>query len=188
MSRNQFQPGNRSGGRPVGARNKLQRDLLEALAADFQEYGAGVIRIARIEKPVEYLKICIGSPARASARAECLERHVGRGHRCESFAPAENPIEQTRAGKSRPQMRKKQSTEFAGQRWGQWTLLKPLTIGGRLWLCRCSCGTTRTVEVRALWRGRSRSCGSRGCSTRSKSVSEFYIRGRITIAIEMRSP
>jgi hypothetical protein len=57
MSRNQFQPGNRSGGRPVGARNKLQRDLLEALAADFQEHGPGVIRIARIEKPVEYLKV-----------------------------------------------------------------------------------------------------------------------------------
>jgi hypothetical protein len=55
MSR--FQPGNRSGGRPVGARNKLQRDLLEALAADFAEHGPGVIRIARIEKPVEYLKI-----------------------------------------------------------------------------------------------------------------------------------
>jgi hypothetical protein len=55
MSR--FQPGNRSGGRPVGARNNLQRDLLEALAADFAEHGPGVIRIARIEKPVEYLKV-----------------------------------------------------------------------------------------------------------------------------------
>jgi hypothetical protein len=31
--------------------------LLEALAADFAEHGPGVIRIARIEKPVEYLKI-----------------------------------------------------------------------------------------------------------------------------------
>jgi hypothetical protein len=57
MSRNQFQPGNRSGGRPVGARNKLQRDFLEALATDFAEHGPGVIRIARIEKPVEYLKV-----------------------------------------------------------------------------------------------------------------------------------
>jgi hypothetical protein len=27
------------------------------LAADFAEHGAGVIKIARVEKPVEYLKI-----------------------------------------------------------------------------------------------------------------------------------
>jgi hypothetical protein len=55
MSR--FQPGNRSGGRPLGARNKLQREFLEALATDFEQHGPGVIRIARIEKPVEYLKV-----------------------------------------------------------------------------------------------------------------------------------
>ena len=54
-----FLPGNdgHGGGRPVGSRNKLQGDFLKALAADFTEHGAGVIRIARIEKPVEYLKV-----------------------------------------------------------------------------------------------------------------------------------
>jgi hypothetical protein len=54
-----FLPGNdgHGGGRPVGSRNKLQGDFLKALAADFAEHGAGVIRIARIEKPVEYLKV-----------------------------------------------------------------------------------------------------------------------------------
>jgi hypothetical protein len=44
-------------GRRAGSRNKLQTDFLVALAADFAEHGAGVIRIARIEKPVEYLKV-----------------------------------------------------------------------------------------------------------------------------------
>jgi hypothetical protein len=45
------------GGRRAGSRNKLQTDFLVALAADFAEDGAGVIKIARIEKPVEYLKV-----------------------------------------------------------------------------------------------------------------------------------
>jgi hypothetical protein len=55
-----FLPGNdgHGGGRPIGSRNKLQGDFLKALAADFAEHGAGVIRIVRIEKPVEWLK-CI---------------------------------------------------------------------------------------------------------------------------------
>jgi hypothetical protein len=57
MSRKLFQPGNTGGGRPLGSRNKLQGDFLKALAADFAEHGAGVIRIARVEKPVEYLKL-----------------------------------------------------------------------------------------------------------------------------------
>jgi hypothetical protein len=54
-----FLPGNdgHGGGRPIGSRNKLQGDFLKALAADFAEHGAGVIRITRIEKPVEYLKV-----------------------------------------------------------------------------------------------------------------------------------
>ena len=30
---------------------------MKALAADFAEHGAGVIKIARIEKPIEYLKV-----------------------------------------------------------------------------------------------------------------------------------
>jgi Family of unknown function (DUF5681) len=44
-------------GRPAGAKNRLQSDFLHALAEDFREHGAGVIRIARCERPVEYLKI-----------------------------------------------------------------------------------------------------------------------------------
>jgi hypothetical protein len=57
MSKEHLRPGSNGGGRPLGSRNKLQGDFLKALAADFAEHGAGVIRIARIEKPVEYLKI-----------------------------------------------------------------------------------------------------------------------------------
>ena len=58
MNRNRFLPGNSGhGGRPLGSRNKLQGDFLKALAADFAEHGAGVIKIARIEKPIEYLKV-----------------------------------------------------------------------------------------------------------------------------------
>jgi hypothetical protein len=54
-----FVPGNNGmgGGRPKGSRDRLQKSFLYALADDFEREGAGVIRIARIEKPVEYLKI-----------------------------------------------------------------------------------------------------------------------------------
>jgi hypothetical protein len=59
MNRNRFLPGNdgHGGGRPLGSRNKLQSSFLKALAEDFEQHGAGVIKIARIEKPVEYLKV-----------------------------------------------------------------------------------------------------------------------------------
>lgn len=50
-----FQKG--SGGRPAGARAKLQAVFVEALEKDFHEHGEGVIRIVRAEKPAEYLKI-----------------------------------------------------------------------------------------------------------------------------------
>src|SRR5262245_34104012 len=46
-----------SGGRTAGSRNRLQHDFVEKLQADFAEHGEGVIRIVRVEKPVEYLKV-----------------------------------------------------------------------------------------------------------------------------------
>jgi hypothetical protein len=46
----------KTGGRARGARNKLSQAFLEAFAADFEEHGAEVIKIVRIEKPSEYLK------------------------------------------------------------------------------------------------------------------------------------
>ena len=55
---NKFKPGNTFGqGRRVGSRNKLQHKFVEALAADFEKEGEKVIKIARIEKPIEYLKL-----------------------------------------------------------------------------------------------------------------------------------
>jgi hypothetical protein len=66
-----FKPGAaNTAGRPRGSRNRLQGDFLRALAADFAEHGEGVIAIARIERPVEYLlrgQIWGTKPARAWA-------------------------------------------------------------------------------------------------------------------------
>jgi hypothetical protein len=44
-------------GRVKGARNKISTQFLEALAADFEANGKGVIEIMRVEKPVEYCKV-----------------------------------------------------------------------------------------------------------------------------------
>jgi hypothetical protein len=49
----------RSPGRK-GIRNRLSNALLEALAKEFEEYGDQAVRITRIEKPVEFLKIVAG--------------------------------------------------------------------------------------------------------------------------------
>ncbi len=54
----QFKPGWQGGpGRAKGSRNKLQKNFVEALAADFEEHGIGAIRIVRVEEPARYLQI-----------------------------------------------------------------------------------------------------------------------------------
>jgi hypothetical protein len=49
----------KSGGRAKGARNKLSASFLEAFSADFEEHGAAVIRIMRVESPTEYIKAAV---------------------------------------------------------------------------------------------------------------------------------
>ena len=54
----QFQKGmEKTGGRKPGARNKLSHAFLEAFAADFEAHGVEAIRIVRMERPAEYLKV-----------------------------------------------------------------------------------------------------------------------------------
>ena len=58
--RGRFLPGhNYSQGKSRGARNKLQADLLGALAEDFAEHGPAVIETVRRRMPAQYLKICV---------------------------------------------------------------------------------------------------------------------------------
>lgn len=51
----QFKAGNP--GRPKGARNKLGEQFIEALQADFQEFGKDAVVKVRTEKPDQYLKV-----------------------------------------------------------------------------------------------------------------------------------
>lgn len=48
-----------------------------------------------------------------------------------------------------------------GDRFGRWTLVAPGPADphGRLWSCRCECGTERVVSQLTLRNGRSKSCG-----------------------------
>ena len=47
-------------GRAKGIRNRLSHTFLEALQKDFAEHGEEAIRICRIERPSEYVKIVAG--------------------------------------------------------------------------------------------------------------------------------
>jgi hypothetical protein len=55
-----FKPGEvrNPGGKPVGARNRLQGSFLNALADDFDKHGRGAIDYCRRNDPTGYVKIC----------------------------------------------------------------------------------------------------------------------------------
>ena len=56
----QFKPGQPpppGSGRPAGSRNKLTTMLLNALVADFQQFGSAAVKIMRVERPAEYIKV-----------------------------------------------------------------------------------------------------------------------------------
>lgn len=55
----QFQKGvsPNPGGKPIGARNRLQGDFLNALAEDFAAHGKSAIELTRETQPAQYLKV-----------------------------------------------------------------------------------------------------------------------------------
>ena len=55
----QFKLGNNAnpGGKPIGARNRLQGDFMRELSEDFAANGKGAIVQCRVEKPDVYIKV-----------------------------------------------------------------------------------------------------------------------------------
>jgi hypothetical protein len=56
----QFKPGDprtKTGGRRKGSRDRIETKMLEAIARDFEEHGEEAIKICRLERPNEYLKL-----------------------------------------------------------------------------------------------------------------------------------
>jgi hypothetical protein len=59
-SETQFKPGDprtKTGGRRKGSRDRICTALLEAIAKDFEQHGEEAVKIARVERPVEYLRV-----------------------------------------------------------------------------------------------------------------------------------
>lgn len=54
-----FAPGTSGnpGGRPMGARQRLSEDFINALSDDFAKHGVAVVQQVREEKPVAYLEL-----------------------------------------------------------------------------------------------------------------------------------
>ena len=49
-----------TGGRPKGARNKLGHAFITALQKDFEEHGETIIKVLRVESPVDYCRLVAG--------------------------------------------------------------------------------------------------------------------------------
>lgn len=58
--KHRFAPGNKSGGRAIGVRNKLGDRFLQDLQSDWEEHGQETIRKARERNPNDYLKVVAG--------------------------------------------------------------------------------------------------------------------------------
>ena len=56
---NQFKPGQspNPGGKPAGARNRLQGDFMRTLSEDFAEHGRAAIIACRTEFPAVYIRV-----------------------------------------------------------------------------------------------------------------------------------
>jgi hypothetical protein len=50
----------KTGGRVKGVKNRLSHAFLTALADDFEQHGIEALKIARVERPVEYIKVVAG--------------------------------------------------------------------------------------------------------------------------------
>ena len=50
----------KTGGRAKGAKNRLSHAFLTALAEDFEQHGVETLKIARLERPIEYIKVVAG--------------------------------------------------------------------------------------------------------------------------------
>jgi hypothetical protein len=96
-----FKPGvsGNPGGRPIGARNRLQGRFMNALADDFEEHGKSAIQRCREEDPAAYLRAIVAlmpkeleitkplddlsddelNAALATVRAICAARAPGAG-------------------------------------------------------------------------------------------------------------
>ncbi len=67
--------------------------------------------------------------------------------------------------------RKRQIKDLTGMQFGEWTVLRQAPPVNRqtMWLCRCSCGTEKTVNGQTLKRtGRNASTRCRDCSYRAR--------------------
>lgn len=58
-----FQPGQiaNPGGRPLGARTRLNKALIEDLYAEWREGGRDALRIMRIEEPAQFVKCALAT-------------------------------------------------------------------------------------------------------------------------------
>ncbi|HTE77504.1 MAG TPA: hypothetical protein VK653_12325, partial [Xanthobacteraceae bacterium] len=50
----------KTGGRVKGTKNRLSTVFLNDLLADYEAHGAETIKICRVERPVEYIKMIAG--------------------------------------------------------------------------------------------------------------------------------
>ena len=80
-----FKPGQSGNpkGRPKGARNRLGTQFLEALEADFNQFGPQAIAVVREKKPEVYIKVVADLlPKEANINVEAGEAFPGARRQC----------------------------------------------------------------------------------------------------------
>ena len=80
-----FKPGHSGNpkGRPKGARNRLGTQFLEALEADFNQFGPQAIALVREKKPEVYIKVVADLlPKEANINVEAGEAFPGARRQC----------------------------------------------------------------------------------------------------------
>ena len=60
------------GGKPVGARNRIQGDFIRAAADDFEQHGRNAIQRCRLEKPDVYLRVIVSMMPRNLQESQLL--------------------------------------------------------------------------------------------------------------------
>lgn len=124
---------------------------------------------------------CLEQIVSATLRGDRLSPVIARGKAFARIARKVKAmrarIESVQAGTPTPRRRLAPAT--VGERFDRWTVIDATEHGGngvRAVMCRCDCGTERTVRLSYLRSGSSQSCGCRASEASAENLRRYHER------------